>query len=50
MFDMSITQYVSKILPYPAIDYNKKHAFEDEREYFGEISLGELDQGELDYR
>ena len=27
MFDMSITQYVSKIVPYPAMEYNKKHAF-----------------------
>ena len=46
LFDMSITQYVSKIVPYPAQNYNKEKAFNSEDEYIGEVSLSEDSDGE----
>ena len=46
---MSITQYVSKIVPYPSQYYNKEHAFESDDDYIGEVSLSEdCDSNDLD--
>ena len=38
MYDMSITQYVSKVVPYPDEKYNLDRQGQSEDDYIGEVS------------